>query len=50
MLRDTRVGLIEPTLAAREPMLPRCDLKENEHRTIDPHALKIPAPKGRNLN
>jgi hypothetical protein len=50
MLRDTRVGLIEPTLAAREFMLSRCKSEDIEHRTIDPHASKIPAPKGRKLN
>jgi hypothetical protein len=31
-------------------VLSRCTLSENSHRTIDPHALKIPAPKGRNLH
>ena len=46
MLRDTRVGLIEPMLAARELMRSRSDMKEDEHRTIDPHALKIPGPEG----
>ena len=46
MLRDTRVGLIEPTLAAREFMLSRCKPEDIEHRTIDPHALKIPGPEG----
>jgi len=36
--------------AAREPILSRCALQQESHRTIDPHALKIPAPKGRNLH
>lgn len=49
MLRDTRVGLIEPMLAARVLVRSRSDRKRNEHRTIDPHALKIPALKERNL-
>jgi hypothetical protein len=41
MLRDNLVGLIEP-------MFSTADAKS--HRTIDPDALKIPAPKGRNLH
>ena len=49
MLRDNLEGLIEP-IAAREPRLSRyAPVSCNRHRTIDPHALKIPAPKGRNL-
>ena len=50
MLRDNLVGLIEPMLAARELILSRCAPNGNSHRTIDPHALKIPAPQGRNLH
>jgi len=39
------------SLAAREAFSPRGTIKleEGSHRTIDPHALKIPAPQGRNL-
>jgi hypothetical protein len=50
MLRDNLVRLIEPRLssAGAYPLAP-C-LRRNSHRTIDPHALKIPAPKGRNLH
>ena len=48
MLRDDLVGLIEPMLssAGANPIA----LRGRSHRTIDPHALKIPAPKGRNLH
>ena len=49
MLRDNLVGLIEPMfncVTARESTLSRCALPGNRHRTIDPHAFKIPAPKG----
>jgi hypothetical protein len=46
MLRDNRVGLIEPILAAREMILSRCGLEPNRHRTIDPRCLENPRPKG----
>jgi hypothetical protein len=49
MLRDNLVGLIEPMCNSAGETLSRCALPGNCHRTIDPHALKIPAPKGRNL-
>jgi hypothetical protein len=29
---------------------PPCAMRGKSHRTIDPDALKIPAPKGRNLH
>jgi hypothetical protein len=51
MLRDNLVGSSSRWLAARELMLSRCaPVSRNRHRTIDPNALKIPAPKGRNLH
>jgi hypothetical protein len=37
-------GLIEPMLGSAG--VSRCALSRNSHRTIDPHALKIPAPNG----
>ena len=46
MLRDSLAGSSSRCLAARESILPRCALSRNSHRTIDPHALKIPAPNG----
>ncbi|MGC2400110.1 MAG: hypothetical protein WA510_10025 [Acidobacteriaceae bacterium] len=48
MLREKLVGLIETMLssAGANPLA----LRGKSHRTIDPHALKIPAPKGRNLH
>ena len=49
MLRDNLVGLIEPMFSsagAQSSRAAHCNRKS--HRTIDPHALKIPAPKGRN--
>ena len=50
MLRDNLVGSSSRWLAARELTLSRCaPVSRNRHRTIDPDALKIPAPKGRNL-
>jgi hypothetical protein len=50
MLRDNLVGLIEPMLssAGANPLALRTATKKP--RTIDPDALKIPAPKGRNLH
>ena len=46
MLRDNLVGLIEPMLSsAGVDPLALC-MRGKSHRTIDPHALKIPAPKG----
>ena len=49
MLRDNLVGLIEPmqNSAGADPLALSI---QKQHRTIDPHALKIPAPKGRNLH
>jgi hypothetical protein len=46
MLRDNRVGLIEPNRAAREIILSRCAWKPNKYRTIDPQCLENPRPKG----
>ena len=50
MLRDNLVGLIEPMRisAGADPLA--LSIHRNRHRTIDPYALKIPAPKGRNLH
>ena len=46
MLRDNLVGLIEPMLgsAGANPLALEHD--RNGHRTIDPHALKIPPRRG----
>jgi hypothetical protein len=38
-------GLIA-TLAAQESILPRCSLKQNEHRMIGPQCLENPPPVG----
>ena len=46
MLRDSPEGSSSRCSAAREVLLPRCTLTGGSHRTIDPHALKIPAPEG----
>jgi len=48
MLRDTLAGLIEPMLASAGAYHSRagCRILGIRHRTIDPHALKIPAPIG----
>jgi len=43
-------GLIEPMLSGAGGRLSRCTLTGESHRTIDPYALKIPAPQGRNLH
>jgi hypothetical protein len=50
MLRDNPVGLIEPMRAARE-LNPLALFKEQKKSSDDrpQDALKIPAPKGRNL-
>ncbi len=50
MPRDSPVGSSSRCSAAREPTLSRFALRGKSHRTIDPDALKIPAPKGRNLH
>jgi len=52
MLRDNLVGLIEPMLssAGAYPLALCTENQKRSHRTIDPHALNIPAPKGRNLH
>ncbi len=51
MPRDSVAGLIEPMFSSAGGFdLSRCALNANSHRTIDPHALKIPAPKGWNLH
>jgi len=50
MLRDNLAGLIEPMRAARE--LDPLALFTKQKKSSDDrpqHALKIPAPKGRNL-
>ena len=46
MLRDNLAGLIEPMLdsAGAYPLALCTD--RTSHRTIDPHALKIPARQG----
>jgi hypothetical protein len=46
MLRDNLVGSSSRCFAAREFVLSRCSTRAKSHRTIDPHALKIPAPTG----
>jgi hypothetical protein len=33
-----------------DPLSRWASLSRDQHRTIDPHALKIAAPKGRNLH
>ena len=49
MLRDNLAGLIEPMRAARE-LNPLALFTQQKKSSDDrPHALKIPAPKGRNL-
>jgi len=50
MPRDNPEGSSSRCSAAREVLLSRCTLTAGSHRTIDPHALKIPAPEGRNLH
>jgi len=52
MLRDNLVEFIEPMLISpRELILSPCAfITSHKHRTIDSHALKIPAPQGRNLH
>jgi hypothetical protein len=50
MPRDNLAGSSSRCLAAREPILSRCALRGKSHRTIDPYALKIPAPQGRTLH
>jgi hypothetical protein len=50
MLRDNLAGLIEPMRAARELDPLALFTKQNKSSDDRPqHALKIPAPKGRNL-
>ena len=51
MLRDNLVELVEPmrNSAGANP-LALCITSRTLHRTIDSHALKIPAPKWRNLH
>src|SRR5579872_893551 len=46
MPRDNPEGSSSRCSAAREVLLPRCTLRGGSHRTIDPHALKNPAPAG----
>jgi hypothetical protein len=43
-------GLIEPMLSSAGGPSPALHADGGSHRTIDPHALKIPAPQGRNLH
>jgi len=50
MLRDNLVGLIEPMLSSAGANPLALCIARKSYRTIDPHALKIPAPKGRNLH
>ena len=51
MLRDNLVELIEPMHnSAGTDLLALGIYRRNRHRTIASHALKIPAPKGRNLH
>ena len=49
MLRDNLVGLIEPMPTARESgssFVQDIGKQRDRHRTIDPHALKIPPRRG----
>jgi hypothetical protein len=50
MLRDNLVGLIEPMIsrAGANPLALRTATKKPSDDR--PHALKIPAPRGRNLH
>jgi hypothetical protein len=50
MLRDNLVGLIEPMFSSAGAYPLALYTARQSHRTIDPYALKIPAPKGRNLH
>jgi hypothetical protein len=50
MLRDNLAGLIEPMISSAGAYPLALCTEPNRHRTIDPDALKIPAPKGRNLH
>jgi CheY-like chemotaxis protein len=51
MPRDNLAGSSSRCPAARDALLSRCTLTtRRSHRTTDPHALKIPAPKGWNLH
>jgi hypothetical protein len=50
MLRDNLAGLIEPMLSSAGANPLALSTARKSHRTIDPHALKIPTPKGRNLH
>jgi hypothetical protein len=50
MRRDNLVGSSSRLSAAGKPFLLRSTpTTGRSHRTIDPHALKIPAPQGRNV-
>jgi len=40
----------EPMLSSAGGPSPALHADGGSHRTIDPHALKIPAPQGRNLH
>jgi hypothetical protein len=47
MLRDNLAGASIRCLAARKALPSLCTLTTGRsHRTIDPHALKVPAPQG----
>jgi hypothetical protein len=51
MPRDNVAGSSSRSLVARESIFSRSTLTTRKsHRTIDLHALKIPAPQGRNLH
>jgi hypothetical protein len=50
MPRDNPEGSSGPMLSSAGGVLSRCTINKRSHRMIDPHALKIPAPQGRNLH
>ena len=49
-LRDNLVGLIEPMLSSAGANLLALCTARKKSSDDRPHALKIPAPKGRNLH
>jgi len=51
MLRDNLVGLIEPIVSSAGAYpLALCIARKQSSDDRPPHALKIPAPQGRNLH
>ena len=50
MLRDNLVGLIEPMLSSAGANPLALYIARKNPSDDRPHALKIPAPKGRNLH